>query len=143
MLRLRMIREGKGVSLRALKKRSGVAVATLARIEAGGYDPRLSTLMKLAKALGVTVWELIGEATLSVAEEIRKGRAMASGYSVQRKDKAVVMVVDALEKWRRQYVKKGLKPNIWEYEYEQVDDAIDHLKKLMVNLKGPDSRARE
>jgi len=62
--RLRAIREGKGVSLRALKKRSGVAVATLARIEAGGYDPRLSTLRKLAKALGVTVAELIGEKSL-------------------------------------------------------------------------------
>jgi len=41
---------------------SGVAVATLARIEAGGYDPRLSTLRRLAKALSVTVAELIGEA---------------------------------------------------------------------------------
>ncbi len=61
MTRLRAIREGKGVTLRALKKTSGVAVATLARIEAGGYDPRLSTLRRLAKALHVTVAELIGE----------------------------------------------------------------------------------
>jgi transcriptional regulator with XRE-family HTH domain len=63
MTRLRAIRQGKGVSLRALKKASGVAVATLARIEAGGYDPRLSTLRRLAKALAVTVAELIGERT--------------------------------------------------------------------------------
>lgn len=61
MTRLRAIREGKGVSLRGLRKVSGVAVATLARIEAGGYDPRLSTLRRLAKALQVTVAELIGE----------------------------------------------------------------------------------
>ena len=61
MTRLRALRQRKGVSLRALKKRSGVAVATLARIEAGGYDPRLSTLRRLAKALRVTVAELIGE----------------------------------------------------------------------------------
>ena len=47
--------------MRGLKKVSGVAVATLARIEAGGYDPRLSTLKRLAKALDVTVAELIGE----------------------------------------------------------------------------------
>jgi transcriptional regulator with XRE-family HTH domain len=64
MTRLRVIREGKGVSLRALKKVSGVAVATLARIEAGGYDPRLSTLRRLAKALRVTVAELIGERSI-------------------------------------------------------------------------------
>jgi transcriptional regulator with XRE-family HTH domain len=61
MTKLRAIREGKGVSLRALKKCSGVAVATLARIEGGNYDPRLSTLRRLAKALGVTVGQLIGE----------------------------------------------------------------------------------
>ena len=64
MTRLRAIREGKGVSLRGLKKVSGVAVATLARIEAGGYDPRLSTLRRIAKALKVTVAELIGERSL-------------------------------------------------------------------------------
>ena len=64
MTRLRAIREGKGVSLRGLRKVSGVAVATLARIEAGGYDPRLSTLRRLAKALQVTVAELIGERSL-------------------------------------------------------------------------------
>ncbi len=61
MIPLRAIRAGKGVSLRGLKALSGVAVATLARIEAGGYDPRLSTLKRIAKALEVTVAVLIGE----------------------------------------------------------------------------------
>ncbi len=61
MLRLREIREGKGVSLRALKKRSRVAVSSLARYEAGQGDPQLTTLRKIAKALDVTVAELIGE----------------------------------------------------------------------------------
>ena len=61
MLRLREIRERKGVSLRALRKASGVAVSLLALYEAGKGDPQLSTLRKLAKALNVTVAELIGE----------------------------------------------------------------------------------
>ena len=61
MRRLRAIREGKGVSLRALKKASGVAVSALARFEAGKGDPQLSTLRRVAKALHVTVAELIGE----------------------------------------------------------------------------------
>lgn len=64
MLQLRVIRERKGVSLRALKKASGVAVSSLARFEAGQGDPQLSTLRKLAKALNVTVAELIGEKSL-------------------------------------------------------------------------------
>ena len=61
MLRLREIRERKGVSLRALKQASGVAVSSLALFEAGKGDPQLSTLRKLANALNVTVAELIGE----------------------------------------------------------------------------------
>jgi transcriptional regulator with XRE-family HTH domain len=64
MLRLRQIREGREVSLRGLAKLAGVGVATLARMEAGNWDPRLSTLQKLAKTLGVTVAELIGETSL-------------------------------------------------------------------------------
>ena len=61
MLRLRKIRERKGVTLRALKKMSGVAVSSLARFEAGQGDPQLSTLRKIAKALNVTVARLIVE----------------------------------------------------------------------------------
>ena len=49
------------MSLRELKKSSGIAVSNLALLEAGECDPRLSTLRKLAKALGVTVANLIGE----------------------------------------------------------------------------------
>jgi transcriptional regulator with XRE-family HTH domain len=62
MLRLREIRQRQGISLRALKASSGIAVSNLARLEAGEGDPQLSTLRRLAKALGVTVAELIGEA---------------------------------------------------------------------------------
>lgn len=61
MIKLRAIRERKGMTLRALKQASGVAVSSLARFEAGEGDPQLSTLRKLAKALGTTVAELIGE----------------------------------------------------------------------------------
>ncbi|TAJ26051.1 MAG: XRE family transcriptional regulator [Nitrospirae bacterium] len=61
VIRLRAIRAQRGFSLRALKKASGVSVATLVRLEASAFDPRLSTLKKLAKALRVSVCTLIGE----------------------------------------------------------------------------------
>jgi transcriptional regulator with XRE-family HTH domain len=61
MKRLRLIREKRGLSLRALKKASSVAVSNLARYEAGQGDPRLGTVRKVAKALGVSVADLIGE----------------------------------------------------------------------------------
>jgi XRE family transcriptional regulator, fatty acid utilization regulator len=59
---LRQIRDAQGYSLRALADRVGMAYPALFRLESGAADPRLSTLRKLAKALGVTVAELIGEA---------------------------------------------------------------------------------
>ena len=62
MLALREIRERRRQSLRDLATASGVGLATLVRLEAGDYDPRLSTLRKLAKALRVSVPTLLGEA---------------------------------------------------------------------------------
>ena len=61
MLRLRAIRVQRGISLRALKAATGVAVSNLQKVEAGHGDPQLSTLQKLAKALKISVAELIGE----------------------------------------------------------------------------------
>ena len=59
--RLRQIREAQGYSLRALAAKVGMAYPALFRLESGAADPRLSTLRKLAKALKVTVGEIIGE----------------------------------------------------------------------------------
>ena len=58
---LRQTREAQGYSLRALADKVGMAYPALFRLESGESDPRLSTLRRLAKALNVTVAELIGE----------------------------------------------------------------------------------
>ncbi len=58
---LRQIREARGLSLRALAEKAGLTYVALLRMELGQTDPRLGTLRKLAKALGVTVADLIGE----------------------------------------------------------------------------------
>ncbi len=58
---LRQIREAQGYSIRRLADKVGMAYPALFRLENGKADPRLSTLRKLAKALNVTVADLIGE----------------------------------------------------------------------------------
>jgi len=63
MLRIRQLRERKGVSLRELARRSGVGAATLSRIESGEANPRLSTLLQLADVLGVFVGQLFEKPT--------------------------------------------------------------------------------
>jgi predicted transcriptional regulator len=59
MLRLREHRERLGLTLRRLGEISDVHYVAVARLEAEKLDPRLSTLMKLCKALGVTLNDLV------------------------------------------------------------------------------------
>lgn len=66
--RLRYWREQRGLSLRKLGELSGVHFVSLAKLEAGQLDPQLSTLLKLCKALGITLNQLVG-----VAGKPRKG----------------------------------------------------------------------
>ncbi len=69
---LREIREAQGYSLRVLADKVGMAYPALFRLETGEADPRLSTLRKLAKALNVTVADLIGEG--KPAQKRRRGK---------------------------------------------------------------------
>ena len=61
MKRLVALRARRGLSQRALAKRSKVTHVTIARIETGVYDPRLATLKHLAKALKVKVGDLLDD----------------------------------------------------------------------------------
>ena len=55
--RLRMLRAGAGLSIRALAEMSGLNVNTLSLIENGKTSPSVSTLQQLASALDVPVTE--------------------------------------------------------------------------------------
>jgi transcriptional regulator with XRE-family HTH domain len=59
-MRLRKIRQAKKLSQDALATRAGFTREYVNKIEAGRYDPPLSTLNSLARALGVPVTELLG-----------------------------------------------------------------------------------
>jgi transcriptional regulator with XRE-family HTH domain len=52
--RLRSLRKTRGLSLRALAQKAGVAVSFLSRIESGNGSPTLATLLKLLEALDIS-----------------------------------------------------------------------------------------
>ena len=56
---LKRLRTRSKLSQAALARRAGLSREYLNKIEAGRYDPPLSTLNGLAKALGVRVTELL------------------------------------------------------------------------------------
>ena len=57
--RLKELRKEKGLTLAALAKRAGVTLSYIGRLEIGRHDPQLSTLQKIAKALGVSLAGLV------------------------------------------------------------------------------------
>ena len=57
--RVAKIRRAAGLTQEALAKRIGISREYVARIEGGHHEPSLTTLVKVAKALGVTAGSLI------------------------------------------------------------------------------------
>lgn len=57
--KIRKLREAKGITKEKLAYENGLSKATITRIERDEFDPKLSTLKKIAKGLGVGLNELI------------------------------------------------------------------------------------
>jgi len=60
-MQLRRLRERNGLTQQALADKAKMSQSFFNRIETGKADPSLSTLRRLAKALGVTVSQLVAE----------------------------------------------------------------------------------
>ena len=58
-MRLKQLREAKGLSQAALAEKVGVSCEYIARLETGKHDPPLSRVEKLAKALKVPIEKLL------------------------------------------------------------------------------------
>jgi transcriptional regulator with XRE-family HTH domain len=57
--RLKILRRRRGLTQEALAAKAGLSRTYLARLETARQDPTLSTMVKLAKALGVPVMALM------------------------------------------------------------------------------------
>ncbi len=72
--RLESLRRGKGLSQNDLANACGVSITTFRRWEWGTQEPRLSELRKLAKALEISLPELLEEdAAVSERVTLRHG----------------------------------------------------------------------
>jgi len=59
-MRIKQLRAAKGFTQEALARKAKLSLGYVARLETGHHDPTVTTLRKLAKALGVPVAELLG-----------------------------------------------------------------------------------
>lgn len=73
---LKKLREQKGLSQGDIFRKTGIERSYLSRLESGQIDdPRLTTVVVLARALGLSVDDLVREAVAGAeAEEKRLGR---------------------------------------------------------------------
>ncbi len=59
-MKLKKLREAKGLSQYALANKAKISRVYVAKLETGRSDPTVGMLTRLAKALGVPVTELLG-----------------------------------------------------------------------------------
>lgn len=58
-MRIKALRKARKMTQEALAREAEISLGYVARLEIGRHDPKLSTLLKLAKALKVSVAELL------------------------------------------------------------------------------------
>ncbi|WP_344630156.1 XRE family transcriptional regulator [Streptomyces glaucosporus] len=75
--RLRDLRRQSGLTLEAAARRADLSPAHLSRLETGGRQPSLPSLLALARIYGITVSELLGETPPERDPVVRAGRTEA------------------------------------------------------------------
>jgi len=70
--RLKDIREGKNLTQEELANLSGVSARSIQRYESGASRPRVEAAEKLAKALNVSVNEILGSDDMLIAQASEK-----------------------------------------------------------------------
>ena len=61
LMNIRRLRRNQGLTIQKLADKAGITYATLWNIENEESQPKADTLVKIAKALNVSIGELIGE----------------------------------------------------------------------------------
>jgi DNA-binding Xre family transcriptional regulator len=75
--RIEQLRRARGLTLEQLARASDLSVSTLHHMRARLSDPRISTVMRLCNALGVTPGELARDLPLPTEARLRRARAAA------------------------------------------------------------------
>ncbi|MFB3887682.1 MAG: helix-turn-helix domain-containing protein [Thermodesulfobacteriota bacterium] len=103
-------RKEKGLTQEDLVKRSGVAISQIRRYEADKSSPTLDVITRLARALGVSLDELVFDKATGVAASKLMDRELLEQFEM----------VSALEEDERQAVKRILEGVIVKHQVEKM-----------------------
>lgn len=134
-IKLLEYREQKHLTLAVLSKMTGLGTGRLSEIETGvTSDPRISTLIKIADALDVTLDELVGRGD---GWNLTQGICVAGAWMIKNHNEEA-MVVDMLASMQ---ITKELmqQKHVAEEDYKILSKAIDsnwgrYVRQLPENL---------
>ena len=134
-IKLLEYREQKHLTLAVLSKMTGLGTGRLSEIETGvTSDPRISTLIKIAGALDVTLDELVGRGG---GWNLTQGICIAGAWMIKNHNEEA-MVVDMLASM---HITKELmqQEHVAEEDYEILSEAIDsnwgrYVRQLPENI---------
>ena len=134
-IKLLEYREQKHLTLAVLSKMTGLGTGRLSEIETGvTSDPRISTLIKIADALDVTLDELVGRGD---GWNLTQGICVAGAWMIKNHNEET-MVVDMLASMQ---ITKELmqQEHVVEEDYEILAEAIDsnwgrYVRQLPENI---------
>jgi transcriptional regulator with XRE-family HTH domain len=107
---LSRFRKEKGLTQEDLVKRSGVAISQIRRYEADKSSPTLDVIMRLAKALGVSIDELVFDKATGIAASKIMDRELLEQFEL----------VSALDEDEREAVKKILEGVIVKHQVNKM-----------------------
>ena len=114
-------REQKNLTLAALSEMTGLGTGRLSEIETGvTSDPRISTIIKIADALGVSLDELVGR---DDGWNLIQGICVAGAWMIDNHNEST-MVVDMLASM---HITKEMmqQKHVAEEDYKILSEAID------------------
>lgn len=128
---IRRVRASRGLSQQNVADQAGLSRNAYRSIETGQSEPRVSSLQGIARALGVSLQELLVEPPRLSSVRFRSARA-GSGKVRARRDEVVVRVA----RWLADF--NGLE--------ELLDDArpyaLSEVQRRVARLSGPDRPAK-
>jgi transcriptional regulator with XRE-family HTH domain len=97
-------REARGITQEQLAERSGIHSTTVGKIERGAQIPSIALLTILAKALDVSVLELLRAAlpeTVAMADSVKEDETVSHVRSLPKPERRrLLQLLGALEEWK-------------------------------------------
>jgi len=129
---LRSLREKNNLTLKDLSDKSGVGQSTISDIETGNSkSPRMNTLSKLAKALGVSINDFF-DSDETIIEDINIPQEYTDKYKVTSRDKK--QYLDHMKKATEAFFMND------EFDEEDKKEILDTMNEIFWKAKAKNKR---